>query len=122
MLALQTAVQTYVLFVVTCMSRASGREVLSSLHMPASSSAFREARNQDSRSSKILSTCLQDGLLIVNAKYGVLEEILRQERSHASSSEEASTGAESTRRTEESQRDSRGAAGTPSWLMLHRTF
>lgn len=71
--------------------------------------------------SMSLATCLQDGLVIVSARYGVLEEILRHERSHASSSEEASTGAESTHRTEEHQSDSRGAAGLPLHSMLLKT-
>ena len=51
--------------------------------------------------------------MIVSARYGVLEEILKHELSHASLSEEADTGGESNHVAEEPKPDSRGAAGTP---------
>ena len=63
-------------------------------------------------------TCLQGGLVIVSARYGTLEDILTHERSHASSSEEASTTPESTHRPEETQPHSRGAAGLPLALRI----
>ena len=63
-------------------------------------------------------TCLQGGLVIVSARYGILEDILTHERSHASSSEEASTTPESTHRPEETQPHSRGAAGLPLALRI----
>ena len=56
--------------------------------------------------------------MIVSARYGVLEEILRHERSHASSTEVASTGAESSQPAEEPQPESRGPTGMPSVLRL----
>ena len=64
-------------------------------------------------------TCLQGGLVIVSARYGVLEEILTHEQSHASSSEETSTVGDSAHRADEPQPDSRGAAGLPPAVRDH---
>ena len=49
--------------------------------------------------------------MIVSARFGVLDEILKYERSHASLSEESSTGAESASEAQAPLPGSGGPAG-----------